>query len=195
MAELLNVFETGSNPSMSSQEEQPQHRFFELHCSWLTLIGERLRDSQGNNLEYWRIEKAHSVVILPLLNQQLVLPPPIYRPGLGTTTLDFPGGRVPKHLSPQSVVPDILARELGIQATEIATLIAINQQGWSVNSSFSNQKLYGFLVQLQPDVKIPPKYLSATYETTKEGIASLLDVLTCLQCRAVLLEWQRTLNC
>lgn len=180
---------------MSSQDGPLRNRFLELHCPWLTLIGEHLQDSQGKKLDYWRIEKADSVIILPLLNQRLILPPPIYRPGLGETTLDFPGGRVPAPQSPQARVPEILERELGIQATAIATLTALNQQGWAVNSSFSNQKLYGFIAELQPEAQVSPDYIGASYETTDAGIAALLEVLACLQCRTVLLEWRYSLYC
>ncbi|WP_228040136.1 hypothetical protein [Nodosilinea sp. LEGE 07088] len=42
-------------------------------------------------LEYWRVEKADSVIILPLQNQRLILPPHTYRPGMGKLTLDFQG--------------------------------------------------------------------------------------------------------
>lgn len=187
--------ESGKEEPTGFREGQQPNRFLELHCPWLTLIGEHLQDSQGKSLEYWRVEKVDSVIILPLLNQRLILPPPTYRPGLGETTLDFPGGRVPVHQSPQTIVPDILERELGIQATEIATLTALNPEGWAVNSSFSNQRLYGMIAELQPDIQVPPDHIGATYKTTDEGIVSLLDVLTCLQCRTVLLEWCRSLYC
>lgn len=174
---------------MSSQDEPQPNQFLALHCPWLTLIGESLQDSQGKIMDYWRVEKVDSVIILPLLKQQLILPPSTYRPGLGETTLDFPGGRVPAHQSPQMRVPAILKRELGIQATEIATLTALNQKGWAVNSSFSNQKLYGFIAELKPETQLSSQYIGAFYEATEAGIASLLEVLTCLQCRTVLLEW------
>jgi hypothetical protein len=41
-------------------------RFLELHLHWMTLMDEHLQTSQEQELEYWRIEKANSVVILPL---------------------------------------------------------------------------------------------------------------------------------
>ena len=62
----------------------------------LTLIGEHLGIEQGQLLEYWRVERAHSLIVLPLLESRLrlLLPEPMYRPGVGTATLDFPRGRV-----------------------------------------------------------------------------------------------------
>ena len=69
-------------------------RFVEIRSPWLTLIGETLQDEQQQVLDYWRIEKADSVVILAIQSGQFLLPVPMYRPGLGEATLDFPGGRV-----------------------------------------------------------------------------------------------------
>jgi hypothetical protein len=168
---------------------QTQDRFLELHCQWLTVIGEYLQDETGQILEYWRVEKADSVIILPIQNQQLILPPPNYRPGLGEKTLDFPGGRVPKGEQAVATVPKILQRELGITPETIFQLIPLNSQGWAINSSFSNQKLFGFVVELQPTVQIPSNFVGAMYPINHDGITSLLKTMICLQCRAVLLEW------
>jgi hypothetical protein len=58
------------------------------------VIGEHLEDETGQILKYWRVEKADSAIILPIQNQQLILLPPTYHPGLGEKTLDFLGGRM-----------------------------------------------------------------------------------------------------
>ncbi len=168
---------------------QIQDKFLELHSQWVTVIGEHLQDETGQILEYWRVEKADSVIILPIQNQQLILPPPTYRPGVGDKTLDFPGGRVPEGEEAITMVPKILQRELGITPDTISQLIPLNTQGWAINSSFSNQKLFGFVVELQPTVQIPSNFVGAMYSISDAGIALLLNSLTCLQCRAVLLEW------
>jgi hypothetical protein len=169
-------------------------RFVEIRSHWLTLIGEHLQDEQGKILEYWRVEKADSAIILPIQNQQLILPPPTYRPGLQAVTLDFPGGRVPPREHPSTAVPIILQRELGIAQEGIVQITPLNAQGWAVNSSFSNQQVYGFVADLQPSINIPQDKIGATYPTNLAGIQSLLDSLTCLQCRAVLLEWWLNLS-
>lgn len=44
-----------------------------------------------------------------------------------------------------------LKRELGIEAAAITQLIPLNIQGWAVNSSFSSQRLHGFVVYIDPD--------------------------------------------
>ncbi|MFN9173480.1 MAG: hypothetical protein ACK58N_02915, partial [Synechocystis sp.] len=71
-------------------------RFAELKTPWLTLIGEKWLDSQQQSLDYWRVEKADSLIILPQQGDRLLLPKPMFRPGIRNTTWDFPGGRLPK---------------------------------------------------------------------------------------------------
>ena len=176
---------------------QVKDRFLELHSPWLTLIGEHWQDAQGQQLEYWRVEKADSVIILPILGHdasapdppKIILPSASYRPGVGALTLDFPGGRVLEGQTPEEAAIAILNRELGLEATSIAQLTPLNPDGWAVNSSFSNQKLYGFIAQLEGNMS-PPLVLSAkAYPVTSVGVRQLLHELACLQCRAVLLEW------
>lgn len=175
---------------MNSADWQIRDRFLELRCPWLTLIGEHLQEpQQGQILEYWRVEKADSVIILPIQNHQIILPPPTYCPGLGKSTMDFPGGRLPEGQQPGTIVATILQRELGVAVEEITEILPLNSQGWAVNSSFSNQKLYGFVADLLSTAQIPVNFVGSTYATTDRGIRSLLKSLTCLQCRSVLLEW------
>lgn len=183
---------------MPPDEQPPWHvqdRFLELHSRWMTLIGEHWLDAQGQRLEYWRIEKTDSVIVLPiqrdLLGQShILLPPASFRPGVGQVTLDFPGGRRLAGQSPEKAAIAILHRELGIEATAIAQLTPLNPDGWAINSSFSNQKLYGFIAQLEVSISQPPELTAIAYPATATGLCQLLAELTCLQCRAVLLEWR-----
>ena len=177
------------NITNKNRGENPKS-FVEICSPWLTLIGEHLQDDQGQIIDYWRVEKADSVIILTIQSEQLLLPIPTYRPGLGKKTLDFPGGRVPSGQTPVGAVPKILQRELGIKEAAIINLTHLNTTGWAINSSFSNQKLYGFVAQIDPTISISHELLSGAYNTTKLGITNLLADLTCLQCRALLLEWQ-----
>ncbi|ELS00423.1 hypothetical protein Xen7305DRAFT_00001240 [Xenococcus sp. PCC 7305] len=165
-------------------------RFVEIRSPWLTLIGEKLQDQQGKILDYWRVEKADSVVVVTIQGDRLLLPKPMYRPGINSTTTDFPGGRVAEGLQqPIHAVPQILNRELGISQSEIAKITSLSHNGWVINSSFSNQKLYGFVAEINPTLSINPHQLGVTYSKTSKGIKLLLQDLACLQCRAVLLEW------
>jgi hypothetical protein len=74
-------------------------------------------------------------------------------------------------------------------------LIPLNTEGWAVNSSFSNQKLYGFIAQIQEDTTLPLQFAATTYPANSTGVDRLLHKITCLQCRAVLLEWYTQRNC
>ena len=172
-----------------SYQWQTLEQFLEIRSPWLTLIGEKLQDEQQQVLDYWRIEKADSVVIVTIQSGQFLLPKPMYRPGLKQTTLDFPGGRVLPGQTSIASVPSIIKRELGIAESAISCLRPLNSDGWAINSSFSNQKLYGFVAEILPTVSLSPKCLGAKYPTTSTGLRNLLNNLTCLQCRAVLLEW------
>ncbi len=71
---------------IKSKHWRVEERFLELRSQWLTVIGEKLEDEHGNILEYWRVKKADSVVILPIQNNLIILPPPSYRPGVGELT-------------------------------------------------------------------------------------------------------------
>ncbi len=174
---------------MSEQSWQAKDIILSLKTRWLTLMGETLETPEGKLLDYWRVEKADSVIVLPIHQQHLLLPPPVYRPGIRQSTWDFPGGRCPDSQSPDSAAKTILQRELGIADSALYSLTPINQTGWAINSSFSNQRLYGFVAQLHPDTCLSPENLGSTYPITATGIQSLLDTLICLQCRSLLMEW------
>ncbi len=161
------------------------NRFANLSTPWFTLIGEHIQTGD-QTLDYWRVEKADSVIILPIQNNQILLPAPTYRPGIGSETLDFPGGRCPKAQDPAEAAQQILQRELGIDVTAILSLQPLNPQGWLVNSSFSNQELYSFIAQLHSG---PVPKQDRAYAIDKVGIDRLRSDLSCLQCRMVLLEW------
>jgi len=60
-----------------------QDRFLEINSRWLNLIGEHLQDDHGEVLEYWRIEKADSVIVLPIQSDRILIPKPSYRAGIG----------------------------------------------------------------------------------------------------------------
>lgn len=161
----------------------------QIHSSWLDIFCERWQDDQGHLLDYWRVEKADSIIVLPLWQDQLLLPPPFFRVGAHQMTYDFPGGRALPDKTLAETATAILTREMAVPATAIQTLTALNQTGWLINSAFSNQKLYGFVAEIQADY--PVIQVERALANTPTEIQSLLDELVCLQCRAVLLEWLR----
>ncbi|HEY9704192.1 MAG TPA: NUDIX hydrolase [Allocoleopsis sp.] len=180
----------------SNKNWQLINSLVEISSPWLKLIAERYQDDQQKIIDYWRVEKEHSVIIIVIHQQQLLLPVPIYRPGVNTITLDFAGGRLPSDRSPLAIVPTILQRELGIDHTDIISLIPINSEGWNINSSFSNQQLYGFVANLADQTIIDQSKIGAIYPINDQSIQLLLKQLTCLQCRSLLLEWyfNRSIN-
>lgn len=168
---------------------QTDDRFVEIRSPWVTLIGEHLRDERGQLLDYWRVEKVDSAIVLPIQQEQLILCPPVYRPGVGQATVDFPGGRVPADQDPATAALQILQRELGITDSADIPLRPINPEAWIIDSSFSNQKLYGFVAALPPTIAIPASQIGSQYPITQAGIQELLQQLQCLQCRSLLLQW------
>lgn len=67
-----------------------------VESPWARMVAERWRDDQGRELDYWRVEHVHSVIVAAVHNGSLLLPQPQFRPGLGVATLDLPGGRLPE---------------------------------------------------------------------------------------------------
>jgi hypothetical protein len=173
----------------ANHDWQVQDRFLEMHSRWMTLIGEHLKDDRGEILEYWRVEKADSVIVLAIQGDRLLLPAPSYRCGIGKSTLDFAGGRSLEGKAPIEVVPVILQRELGIHAQEIIEILPINTEEWAINSSFSNQKLYGFVASINATANIPSQISFLTYHINPKELHDLRKQLTCIQCRALLMEW------
>lgn len=167
------------------------NQFVQINSPWLTLIGEKILDNEGKILDYWRVEKDDSVIIITRQNNQLLLPVLQFRAGIEKITLDFAGGRVKKSQKPQEAALIILEKELGIKELDIESLTSINDIGWEINSSFSNQKLFGFVAEIKPNIVINSELISDIYTFSEEGINKLLKELTCLQCRGLLLEWLR----
>ena len=180
---------------------------------WMILHGERLLDDQDQELDYWRVEKDDSLVIVTIVGDEFVLPQPVFRPGLGQCTLDFPGGRIPpgtlltnvddtssgassetlQQRSIEDLAKQIVQRELGLEsANSIASIHQLNRRGWPINSSFSNQLLFGMVAHLDSSANEELQNIDLLrYSTSAEGIEELLTDLNCLQCRMVLSEWLR----
>jgi hypothetical protein len=165
--------------------------FVEIKSPWVTIIGEKWQDNKQQIIDYWRVEKADSVIILTLWQNKLIFPLKTYRVGIDQITLDFAGGRVKPNQNPKNAVYDILKKELNLNSSDIKELRLINNTGWAINSSFSNQKLYGFMVEIDQNITPDFSYIGCTYSLTPETIEKLLQDLTCGQCRLILLEWLR----
>jgi hypothetical protein len=165
-----------------------------ITSQWVTVIGERWLCDKGKELEYWRVEKVDSVIVLPIQAGHIFCVSPTFRPGIGYNTLDFPGGRLPEGENPQEIVPFLLQRELGIDANAIQRIQSLNAAKWNINSAFSNQGLWGFVAEIDENSMIPEECIGLRVTADSQGIANLLTQLDCLQCRAVLLEYKNTLD-
>lgn len=166
-----------------------------IHSDWVTLIAERWLCDKGKELEYWRVEKVDSVIVLPIHRQQLLCVSPTFRPGIQRATLDFPGGRLPAGKRPGELVPLLLERELGLPATAIVHTRPLNATPWVINSAFSNQGLWGLVAEIDPSHPVPEAHIGQRAPATEAGVRELLEALDCLQCRAVLLERARGEGC
>ena len=82
-------------------------RFANLSTPWFTLIGEHIQ-ADGQTLDYWRIEKADSVIVLPIqsvaneptTDHLLLPPPPCIVPASKPKRWTFPGGAAPLDKTP-----------------------------------------------------------------------------------------------
>jgi hypothetical protein len=156
---------------------------------WVNFHLERWRDTDGRILDYWRVERVDSIIILPIHRECFLFPKPQFRVGLSMATLDFPGGRLAKGAAQDATAVAILERELGASKGSLEWLEPLNTKGWAVDSSFSNQRLWVFIAGLKESFKHDPKYIGACYPTNQDGCSILLKKIECLQCRAALLEW------
>lgn len=95
----------------------------------------------------------------------------------------------PPDKNPEETAMLILERELCVSPDAVESLKPLNKKGWPVNSSFSNQKLFGFLASVSESWQPPEDIHVEKYPISDEGISLLLEKIVCLQCRAVLLEW------
>jgi hypothetical protein len=165
---------------------------FKTH--WFTLIGELLLDEDNRDLDYWRIEKDDSVIIIPIQKKSIIMPKVFYRHGIKEETLDFPGGRRAKDYPLHDAALGVLERELAINRADVISLDALNSKGWPVNSSFSNQLLYGLTAKLNDAVVFDPAIGVEKVPITLKHLKTLLNRMHCLQCRSVLLEWMQQNN-
>jgi hypothetical protein len=172
------------------QRWQVLSQIVEVRSPWLSMIGERLRDETGQEREYWRLEKADSLLVITIQNGRLVLPARSYRPGVGRATLDFAGGRLQDPGMIRETAQDIVRREFKLNGGDsFVSLQELNRTGWDVDSSSSSQRVYGAVAELPRELPIPEHGVGACYPATALGARELLGDLVCVQCRALLYEW------
>jgi hypothetical protein len=147
---------------------------------WVTVRLDHYLSNGGDKLEYPLVARSDSAIILVRQDNKFILGRPQLRPGVNEHTLDFPGGRVDKG-DPNAVASECVRREFKINPDVVLPpLEMLTEQPLIVDSSFSNQRVYGFLLDLPDDFSV---------EGTRYGADELLAKLQCLQCRAMLLEY------
>lgn len=157
--------------------------------NWLTLIGEHWLDDKKELLEYWRVERSNSLILIVIWQGYLVLPCSQFRVGVGLTTLDLAGGRFVKGGDFNRTALSILNKELKLNTSDINTLEPLNNIGWYVDSSFSDQLLFSGIATIKNSWSPSSSDDVVLYKISDESINILLDKLHCLQCRAAILNW------
>jgi hypothetical protein len=150
-----------------------------LQSRWMTLYKDHLLSNGGYLLEYLRVDRSDSVIVLVRQAGKFVLPETQFRPGVGERTLDFPGGRI-DGTEPAICAELTVRRELQLEEEVHVRLDQLTARPLFVDSSFSSQRILGFASEIPEGISLQGKPY-----TTNE----LLEQLQCLQCRAMLLEW------
>jgi hypothetical protein len=169
--------------NVETQPKKRLERTIIAKSKWITMFKDRVLSNGGNELEYWCVDRSDSVIIIVRQGNTFVLTPAQYRPGIDQQTLDFPGGRIDNSVDPMIAAAHTVRRELQLEDTVDLQLQPLATGPMFVDSAFSNQKVYGFTVDLPEAVVIE----ADCYSTEQ-----LLEKLHCLQCRCMLLEWIRT---
>jgi hypothetical protein len=151
-----------------------------LQSRWVTLYKDHLLSNGGYELEYLRVDRSDSVIVLVRQAGKFVLPKPQFRPGIGGRTLDFPGGRI-DGTEPAICAELTVRRELQLEEKVHVQLDQLTVRPLYVDSAFSSQEVFGFVSEIPEGTSLQGKLY-----TTSE----LMKQLQCLQCRAMLLEWR-----
>jgi hypothetical protein len=160
------------------------HRTLQLKSKWVTVYADKLIDDKGQELEYWHYDRPDSVVAIVIHRGSFLLPLPQYRVGVDLVMLDFAGSRIDNKKSPKENALTVVSRELDIQSDEISSVSLIKGSPFAVDSSFSSQKLWGFIVYINDNAHIP----SMVKRYVKKDVQKLRKDLRCGQCRLLLDE-------
>jgi len=153
-----------------------------LKSKWLNIYCDKWKDG-AQIFDYWRVEKLDSIIILPVFENEFILPKKQYRVGIDAFTLDFPGGRR-LHKNLVDSVKEILIRELEISEKNINGIVAIGNKKFIVNSSFNSQCVFYYVAHLNDIVNLKHYIRYNINDNT------LQDDLECLQCAFGLLLYK-----
>ena len=154
----------------------------------MTFTVEELEDHEGKHLEWSRIEKPDSLLLVVRMDEEILLGPPSYRPGIAQWTLDLPGGRLEGPGGLEGAAQRIAARELGLAEGSLENLAELTAGGWAIDSSTSSARLHVATATIASGTALPSKVRRQPSDPA--GIDALLGELDCLQCRAALGAWR-----
>jgi hypothetical protein len=101
----------GYNRITSMTDWKLRDTFLNIATNWVRLIGESYTDQDGKDIEYYRVEKTDSVIVLPIYKDLIYCALASFRTGVQRSTLDFPGGRIIENKSIKDSALAILGRE------------------------------------------------------------------------------------
>ena len=160
-----------------------------IETPFVTFFVEELEDETGRTLEWARIEKPDSLLLIIEDGGAILTGPPSFRPGIGAWTLDLPGGRLEGPGGIEGAAARIASRELGLPEDSLEDLIVLTSGGWAIDSSTSSARLHVARARVRDGVS--PAENVHRHRSDPEGIEALLGELDCLQCRAALEAWRR----
>lgn len=153
---------------------------FTLDSNWMQLYCDIWEDNY-TLIEYWRIEKKDSIIVVTTYNDNWILPKPQFRPGVNKKTLDFPGGRQQSD-DFLSDAKAIICRELKLTTDHIKYVKELSTKKYIVNSSFSSQSV----IYLQASLKDLHENTTDILKYPFDNINALYNDLECLQCLCAL---------
>lgn len=151
-----------------------------IKTKWVDIFCELWTDSENESLEYWRVEKDDSLIVLVTDDNDFLLPKAQYRVGVNSETLDFPGGRfnnTRQNIEMRAI--EIASKELGIKEKDLTLIKQLSPIPLIINSSFSNQRLYICLVYAKTSNQNIIRHPISHAKT-------LLQEINCLQCNFAL---------
>jgi hypothetical protein len=115
-------------------------RMVEVRTPWMSMIGERWCEEAGRELEYWRVEKPDSLLVVTVHAGRLITPVRSFRPGVGRATLDLAGGRLDDPSTLAQTALAIVRREFKLNADDLFEYQEpLNLVGWDVDSATSSR--------------------------------------------------------
>lgn len=162
-----------------------------IHSKWIDIYCEIWSVDNGEEREYWRVEKKDSLIVIAKQGNCILFPNRTFRPGVERVTLDLPGGRLSNSSESglEQGTKEILFRELGVQEHSIENIEYIEKKGKDVNSSFNSQKLFITLAVIRETINV-----NGCEKYNENELPGLLSQLTCLQCCFALNEYLKVIN-